>query len=403
MFFVLILAALLPCTATTVTIRGTPVDTGSVDSGNISWDYSTFPALFYKANKHSQLVAGRGDCLYYSDDGDSATLGSSHPTAHVIDEGELIYSTKPVFSKYKVYSEESGVTKVTKFYSLSLFGTSYCAVDNDATILAKILLNQDGSDKKNLKSGEKWEMKNGYSLVMNAVDVDGNKCYLSLYKDDELLDSAVISTEGSIDDRIYTVEEEFGDSSDHVYFLTFVDSIFAGQEDNVAVLKYTWLIDMKNPLTIDSGDTIGNFEVDEANETGLVLSNDKSISISVNADSKTPITDDWFFATSDDGKGTNGGYILYPIKVVTIEDQESGANVVENEPGSEPAGSDGEEEEGKQIDATPSGTDTSMPAGDNEAGEIEEEGETQNTSTPGFEWFVAALSISMAFFLRRGK
>ena len=254
--FLLFLAVVAPCAATTVDIRGEAIDTGAIDTGNISWDYSNFPGLYFAANKYNQLSVGAGELLYFEndDDGGNPSIGSSNPTANVIDEGELIYITKQVASKYKVYSEESNITKVTKFYTLSLFGTTYCAVDNDATNLAKLLMQQSDSDKKILKSGERWAMKNGYSLVMNAVDIDGSKCYMTLYKNGEELDTGVVSTDGSNDGRIYFVEDDCSDSSDHIYFLTYVDSTFAGLDDNFAVLKYTWLADKDSYMKVSSGD-----------------------------------------------------------------------------------------------------------------------------------------------------
>lgn len=49
----------------------------------------------------------------------------------------------------------------------------------------------------------------------------------------------LVSVDGTIDDRIFTAEDEFGDNSSHIYFITFVDSIFSGADANFAVFKYT--------------------------------------------------------------------------------------------------------------------------------------------------------------------
>lgn len=393
----LVLATVSPCIATDVDIRGSPVDTGATDSGNISWDYSTFPGFFYAANKHSQFVAGAGEHLYYGDDGGNPAIGSSNPTANVIDGGELIYTTSQLSSKYKVYSEEENVTKVTKFYTISLFGTSYCAVDNDATTLAKILLQQDESDKKTLKSGDKWEMKNGYSLVMNAVDIEGSKCYVTLYKGDEELDTGVISTEGTADERIYTVEADCADGSEHIYFLTYVDSIFAGQQDNFAVLKYTWLADKDSYMEVEVGDEYGNFEVDEATESGLVLSNSDSITINIDAGSTTSLTDDWFFKASDEDKGSNGGYVFYPVKRVTVADTPV-----------EPAVTDASNESDKDVVVVDLAAESDANAevsnsivDQSSADESAPADTVVENSVPGFEGCMAVLAISMLFFFRK--
>jgi S-layer-related duplication domain len=410
MVFLLFLAVVAPCAATTVDIRGEAIDTGAIDAGNISWDYSNFPGLYFAANKYNQLSAGAGEHLYFEndDDGGNPSIGSSNPTANVIDEGELIYITKQVASKYKVYSEESNITKVTKFYTLSLFGTTYCAVDNDATNLAKLLMQQSDSDKKILKSGERWAMKNGYSLVMNAVDIDGSKCYMTLYKNGEELDTGVVSTDGSNDGRIYFVEDDCSDSSDHIYFLTYVDSTFAGLDDNFAVLKYTWLADKDSYMKVSSGDEFGNFEVDEAVATGLKLSNSNSISINIDAGTATPITGDLYFKASDEGKGSNGGYVFYPVKVVTIEDSSSTATIQPEEVAVNDTSSDSEDvvvvdmssdseigsETSKSSDDTNMGSESTDESPEAETNAVE-------NSIPGFEFSFAVVSISLVFIFRK--
>jgi S-layer protein (TIGR01567 family) len=405
MVFLLVLAVVVPCSATTVDIRGTPIDTGMTDAGNISWDYSNFPGLYFAANKYSQLSAGAGEHLYFENsvDGGNPSLGSANPKAHVIDEEELIYTTKQVASKYKVYSEESNITKVTKFYTLSLFGTKYCAVDNDATKLAKLLMQQSASDKKTLKSGEEWTMKNGYSLAMNAVDIDGSKCYMTLYRNGEELDTGVISTGGSNDDRIYFVEDECSDGNDHIYFLTYVDSIFAGQQDNFAVLKYTWLADKDSYMEVSSGDEFGNFEVDEAVATGLKLSNSNSISISVDAGIATSITGNFYFKASDDGKGSNGGYVLYPVKQVITDDSTSTTGQVEETVVNETS-SDSENvvvDMSSDSKAEPDTPDNTNSVPENEGADSEVESNTVENSIPGFELPLTAVSISLVLSIRR--
>ncbi|WP_394325909.1 S-layer protein domain-containing protein [Methanosarcina horonobensis] len=53
---------------------------------------------------------------------------------------------------------------------------------------------------------------------MNGIDIEGDKCYFSLYRNSTELETAVISTDGTIDDRIFTAEDEFGDNASHIYF-----------------------------------------------------------------------------------------------------------------------------------------------------------------------------------------
>ena len=52
------------------------------------------------------------------------------------------------------------------------------------------------------------------------------------------------------------------------------------------------------------------------------MSNANSIKINLNAGSRTNITDEWYFKTSDEGKGSNKGYVIYPAKTIVVEAQQ---------------------------------------------------------------------------------
>lgn len=406
----LILTLAGTCMATPFEIRGTPLDTGSTDSQNISWDFRSFGVFTFNTNKYSNFINGSGEQLYFKDKGNSPTLGKDSPSASTIDEGELIYTTKQYPSKYKVFSEEENVTKVSFFYTLPLFGKPYCAIDNDATNLAKILYQQDESEKKTLKAGETWDIAGGYSLTLNGIDVDGEKCYFSLYKNGTELETAVVSTDGTTDDRTFTADDELGDNASHVYFITFVDSVFASADTDFAVFKYTWLIDKDNTLSIESGDEFGNFEVDQALENQIVMSNSDQITINVDADSKTNITDEWYFKTSDEGKGSNGGYVLYPAKTVILQDQNPTAAMTGTSGTNTSSASDSVQ--------TQQGNHTQVKATENDSEKVDEiyrtsdsaqnEAETPEATSSGtvassgFGGFLSILSLaSIVYYFKR--
>jgi len=410
----LILTLAGTCTAVSVEIRGTPLDTGSTDAQNISWDFRTFAAFSFNANKYSNFINGSGEHLYFEDKGNSPALGKANPSASTIDEGELFYTTKQFPSKYKVFSEEENVTKVSFFYMMHLFGKSYCTIDNDATNLAKMLYQQDESEKKTLKAGETWDIAGGYSLTLNGIDVEGNKCYFSLYKNNTELDTAVISMDGTIDDRIFTADDEFGDNASHIYFVTLVDSVFASADTDFAVFKYTWLIDKDKPLSIESGEEFGNFEVDQALENLIVMSNSDAITIDVDADRKTNITDEWYFRTSDAGKGSHGGYVIYPAKTVILAEQSPAAT------GTGTAGTDtsasasgtAQMQEGNSTQ-TKAITENSSEKGEEIYGtssEVPAEAETpaaassEAAASSGFGGFLAVVSLaSIAYCFKRSR
>ncbi|MCQ1536281.1 hypothetical protein FTO70_11445 [Methanosarcina sp. KYL-1] len=310
-------------------IRGLPLDTNLTESNGFAWDATTFGGFCYPINKHQNFVnedIAWGERLWIENtDNTHGALGVSGPSNNVIDEEELVYSTRSYSSKYKLVSELglSGDSIPSDlgngfYWQLAWFAKPYIAVENDATQLASLVLNQDGSARKTLRTGETWDLGKGYTLTVHQVDVDGKKVWFSLYKDGEELESAVVEDDGTVASQAFTATADFGDSDDQLYFITYVDSVFQGAVDSIAVFKYTWLIDKDNVLVIKSGDEYQGLEVKEANENGLVLKNKDSITIYVDADKKTYFTDSWYFKTSDENKGFGGqGYIIYPAKDLT--------------------------------------------------------------------------------------
>ncbi|WP_440945883.1 S-layer protein domain-containing protein [Methanosarcina sp. T3] len=317
------------------TLRGLPYDTGSTSSDGFCWDATTFGGLYYSVNKHKDLVTSEnwfGERLQYIETDGQYELGKNNPGNHVIGEEELVYSTKQFPNKYKVVSELGLDASTTPaelggmvFYKIPWFGKPYVAVENDATQLANLVIDQPDSDKKVLKAGDVWDLGKGYSLTVNQVDVEGNKVWFSLSKDGEELESGIVNSDGTVENQTFTAKADFGDGKDQLYFITYVDSVFAGTVDSFAVFKYTWLIDKDKILVIEEGDGYQGFEVKEALKDGLVLKNSDSITLNLDKDKKSYFTDSWYFQTSDEGKGSISpdGYIIYPATDVVIEAEDT--------------------------------------------------------------------------------
>jgi len=402
-------------------VRGLPFDSNETEDDEFSWDATTFGAFCYPVNKHNNFVTkGWGEQLYYEEKAGSnhGPLGSSAPGNNVIDEEELIYKTVQFSCKYELVSE-LGLSEATTpeklggrfFYMLPWFGKPYVAVENDATQLAGIVCKQTGDSKKMLKAGESWEFKNGYSLTVHQVDVEGNKVWFSLYKDGEELESAIIESDGTVESQTFTATADFGDADDQLYFVTYVDSIFMGSVDSFAVFKYTWLIDKDNVMLIETDDEYQGLEVDTADASGITLTNKNSITLDLDKDKKNYFTDSWYFQTSDEGKGSASteGYVIYPAIDVTIEDNtatgsensESGEQeVIKDE--IDPASNSGNSGSSSSDDKPVSSSTTSKESEklEDEASQYTEE-ENSETKAPGFEILLAVSGIFSVFLLKR--
>jgi S-layer protein (TIGR01567 family) len=389
------LPGISPCSADTLEIRGTTYDTGSVEADSLSWDFRTFDGFIYGIRApYGYVTTVIPERLYYTDKGGSPALGKSNPTSHTFDEGELIYYTQPIDTPYEVFDNEIGVTKIDFAPFFYMFGKVYIAAGYDATNLATMVFAQGPDDRKTLKVGETWEWPEGYSLTLNDVDIEGNTCHFSLCKDGEVLESGIVDTgTGDINDKIYTANADVGSSSDVIYFVIFVDSVFQGSTEKFANFKYAFLIDQYQPFSIDEDYEYGVFEVDSAASEGITMSNKKGIKFAVDRDVKCYLTDEWYFRISDMGKGTNGGYVIYPAMEVTLG-EENGLS--EDTGAEEPVAKEIESEElivinMSEVDALE--TEESIP-GDTIVEENGEEAKNaKSSSMPGFGMPLAVLSI----------
>ncbi|HIH74783.1 MAG TPA: hypothetical protein HA306_06220 [Methanosarcina sp.] len=307
-------------------ICGTPFDTNETLSDGFCWDATTFGGFNYPVNKHKDFVASEnrwGERLKYIEKDGEDELGKNSPNNHVIGEGELVYFTRQYSNKYELVSELGLNASTTPaelggmfYYKLPWFGKPYATVEHDATQLANIVVSQGSNDKKIIKAADIWELGKGYFLTVNQVDVEGNKVWFSLSKNGNELESGIVNADGTVESQTFTATADFGDGKDQLYFITYVDSVFAGATDSFAVFKYTWLIDKDDILSIKKGDEYQGFEVKEASKDGIILENSKSIILNLDKDKKNYFTDSWYFQTSDAGKGSTSsdGYIIFPAR-----------------------------------------------------------------------------------------
>jgi len=391
------------------TLRGEPFDTNTTSSDEFCWDPTTFGGLYYSINKHKDLVASEnwfGERLQYIETDGQNELGKNNPGNNVIGEEELVYSTRQFPNKYKVVSELGldGSTTPSElggmvFYKIPWFGKPYVAVENDATQLANLVIDQDGSDKKILKAGDVWEIGKGYSLTVNQVDVEGNKVWFSLSKDGEELESGIVNADGTVQNQTFTAKADFGDGKDQLYFITYVDSVFVSANYSFAVFKYTWLIDKDKILVIEEGDEYQGFEVKETSEDGIVLKNSDSITLTLDKDKKNYFTDAWYFQTSDEGKGSTSpnGYVIYPATDVVIE-AEDASESADNSTENLNMTSDSNESEAVSPDyrAAPSEI-----VGEDDSSHPEEAAEEAPAKLPGFGIISGILGVLICVALRR--
>lgn len=155
---------------------------------------------------------------------------------------------------------------------------------------------KESRDNITLKTGDIWDMGNGWRLSAFAIDAKAvpKQAILSLSKDWIIIDS-----KGVEEGDVYTYSKKnINDESDVPIFVTYIDSIFSGRTSGMIKLRYTWLTS-ENITMINDGDRFGIFTVKEASSDKLLLWNENT-SIDLSKNSTVDLIGNMKFRIDDD-------------------------------------------------------------------------------------------------------
>jgi S-layer protein (TIGR01567 family) len=251
-----------------------------------TWNATNFPAFWNISY------------LYYSKPWspweDTETLSILQPdlsgTWRTISKGNLVYTTTRTPMLYKVYSEVnwSGQRALDTdldfnygtYYFTGWLGERYVLVKGDCTKLSKLVLEQGKDDFKNLSTGGVWDLGEGYSLKVNATDVVGNRVWLQLLKDGNVVKESIVGgvSPTDPDEMTFKYKKTLAGMSDAPFFVCFVDRIFREGGIDYVTIKYAWMIS-DNVIEINVDDTFGVFKVRSVNESTIMMDNDRSITL----------------------------------------------------------------------------------------------------------------------------
>ena len=147
---------------------------------------------------------------------------------------------------------------------IDLFGEKYVPLleesdqiwESHVDKLAKLVIDSEGS--YNLKTGEKLDLGQGYSLQVKQVDVDGQKVWLEFDKDGQYVDDQIISTDSGYDTWNCTLDNIQGINNAPV-LKVHVNQITQSATDSVVQIDGIWLMDYKNATTLQIGDKFGDY------------------------------------------------------------------------------------------------------------------------------------------------
>ncbi len=111
----------------------------------------------------------------------------------------------------------------------------------------------DHSQSLTVTSGTPLKLEEGYDLMIQSVDIDGNKVYLELAKDGEVVDSQVILPANEIDDTFEYIKPETSQEI-RIHF----KNAFRGRDQNLVTIDEIWQNSESNPdlILVDSSQSL---------------------------------------------------------------------------------------------------------------------------------------------------
>ena len=114
------------------------------------------------------------------------------------------------------------------------------ALNGNSDALVDLLVNEGVGDKHTIHVGEPFNLPGGITFTPQEIYGDGKRAKFSLSKDGEEISNKVVNA-----GELYThIEKEIMGETDVPVFVTFVETIFAGQNTNLVNITSTWLISM---------------------------------------------------------------------------------------------------------------------------------------------------------------
>jgi len=377
---------------------------GEVESGTVIepvWNSLNFAAFWYDLDEGTFTETLKIN----------ATLDKDN---RMIDEKDLIYTTSPKSQNYEVCDEYNdptdtlGIVKIegdVVYYIEGWLAEEYVAVNNNADILSKLLVEFEGDDKKTLSTGEAWDLGSGFTLTAQQIDLEGDKVWFSLSKDGAELDSEVIdaSSSASNQKRTYVYTEDLAGEDDVPVFHCYVDAVFRGTDTNIVQVRFVFLID-NEVLEIDTGDEFGIMEA-TASASKITLKNEDD-TLDLDEDSKEHIMGDMYFKTADNSTELR----FYPMVEYTIGGVPDVGDEIATPVATEAATEDGNVTDGDGEGVEGEGVAGEVVANATATAEVTEttEPEADETATPkktpGFE-AVFAISglLAIAYLVLRQR
>lgn len=151
-----------------------------------------------------------------------------------------------VAEKYEFNNETANGVEIIKVH----FKNSFRGADQDLATIdqlwqvsdvdsSQVIINN--SDELVITSGTPLNLKEGYGLTIKSIDIDGNKLYVELSKNGEVIDSKIVIPP-QIENGLYSYSPDTGSYEDIELIKVHFRNSFRGADEDLASVDQIWQV-----------------------------------------------------------------------------------------------------------------------------------------------------------------
>jgi S-layer protein (TIGR01567 family) len=307
-----LIASAMAVGAQEVDVRSTVHNLGE---STVTWDNSTFAGFYYDINKNIGT-----ESLTFTLTGTDPASKTLSDTADANGNRGVVYlsTAQPANFKFKQWGEYLVIGFLAEKYFAAYDNVvTPTMVANNLTVpfladtskndnlmtneqISKVLV--DDNTERTITSTNPLMLAEGYQLDVKSIDVDGNKVYVELTKNGQVVDDKVIQpsiTRAGMSDKTYYLKTKVGDTTDIVQIAVHFKNAFRGADTNIATIDGIFqMSDTPTPLKVDQ--QYDKMSIREVNPNAMTIKMDnKDNQITLSKNKNTVLMQNIYIQTAD--------------------------------------------------------------------------------------------------------
>jgi len=204
-------------------------------------------------------------------------------------------------------------------------GTSYYLYDQSKNRnlmtnnqLSKVLVDDD--TERTITSSTPLALSEGYQLAIKSIDVKGNKAYLELSKNGQVVDNKVVQPSidnAGMSDQTYYYKVPIGQTADIIQIAVHFKNAFGGVDTNIATVDGIFQVS-DTPTNINADQQYDKMSIRNVDPTAMTVTMDnKDNQITLSRNQDTVLMQNIHIKTADQAAAAGNPLRFYLYKLIT--------------------------------------------------------------------------------------